>query len=167
MAKKYWFGGSFSALLLFCQTVLAAQDWSGYINDKSMSGNTYGYLSTVSKSSPVSKLRMLCHSSGVSTLYFDEEIIGENTIALSLTVDRLPVVDLAISRLGGRYGLTSQATEFWKLIAQLVAGASLKISSGAGRLHQYSLAGFTDSYLSNCGWLSGAREYQEYLHRYR
>ncbi len=156
------------ALFLFCQSALAdAQDWSGYLNDKSVSGNTYGYMSTVSKSRPVSKLRVLCHFDGVSTLYFDEEIIDENTTTLSLTVDRLPVINLAVNRLGRKYEFSSQEPEFWKLIAQLVAGANLKIDSGTAQLHQYSLAGFTNSYLSNCGWSGGAKKYQQYLQHYR
>ena len=167
MSGKHWCRALLSTLLIICQTSSAAEDWSGYINDKSLSGEPYGYVSSLSTSRPTSKLRLLCHSDDVFTLYLDEDIIADSATTVDLSVDSLPVVSQVISRVKGTIVISNQQPDFWDLIAQMAAGVTLTIDSGALGIHQYSLSGFTHSLLSYCGWSGEARKYQYFLYRYR
>ena len=61
MAGKHWFTALLSTLLINCETVNASERWGGYINNKSLNGEPYGYVSSLSNSRPASKLLSLIH----------------------------------------------------------------------------------------------------------
>ena len=167
MAGKHWFTALLSTLLINCETVNASERWSGYINNKSLNGEPYGYVSSLSNSRPASKLRLLCHSDDVFALYFDQHIIADSSTTVDIAVDNLPVVSLAVGRVDAGLVVSNQQPDFWKLIAQMAAGLTLVIDSGARGWHQFSLSGFTNALMSNCGWSSEVEKYQTYLHHYR
>ena len=145
----------------------AADDWHGYLNDKLLSGEKYGFLSSISDTSPVNKLRLVCHSNGLFTLSVDAALFTEATALIKNTVDKLPSVYLTARRVNGSYDIYNDSPEFWKLIAQMSAGIKLNIDSGAGSLHQHGLSGFTYSFLDVCGWSDDAKQFQQYIDRYR
>ena len=167
MAGKHWFTALLSTLLINCETVNASERWSGYINNKSLNGEPYGYVSSLSNSRPASKLRLLCHSDDVFALYFDQHIIADSSTTVDIAVDNLPVVSLAVERVDAGLVVSNQQPDFWKLIAQMAAGLTLVIDSGVQGWHQFSLSGFTNALISNCGWSSEVEKYQTYLHHYR
>ena len=165
MPARNWFALFLLTLIMFSR-VVSAGNWTGYINDKSLKGERYGYLSSVSSTQPLSKFRLLCHSDSVVTLYIDEKIVDGRYSTINLRVDQLPVVNLAVSAIDGRVELSNQSVGFWMVIAQMAAGVTLSIDAGS-ELHQYSLEGFTQSYNNQCGWSGEARKYRNYLHHYR
>ena len=167
MAGKHWFTALLSTLLINCETVNASERWGGYINNKSLNGEPYGYVSSLSNSGPASKLRLLCHSDDVFALYFDQHIIADSSTTVDIAVDNLPVVSLAVERVDAGLVVSNQQPDFWKLIAQMAAGLTLVIDSGVQGWHQFSLSGFTNALISNCGWSSEVEKYQTYLHHYR
>lgn len=145
----------------------AADDWNGYLNDKLLSGEKYGFLSSISDSSPINKLRLVCHSDGLFSLSVDAALFTDAVSLIKITVDKLPSVYLTARRVNDSYEIYNDSPEFWKLIAQMSAGIKLNIDSGAGGLHQHGLSGFTDSFLSVCGWSDDAKQFQQYLDQYR
>lgn len=174
-------------LCAWCGVALAdANDgWQGYINDKSPDGSRYGYLARVSTTHD-SKLRLLCHSNGVFSLLIDAHLVLKERVEpdenateeaaadtfegdptkIKISVDQLAAVDVQITPVQGIYAIGQQHPFFWQLIAQLSAGAALRIDSGHG-MHQYDLSEFTQTYHSHCGWAPGARQYRQHLHLYR
>ena len=147
--------------------VNASDDWSGYITDKLLNSENYGYSSTISDSNPTSKLWLVCQPNSVFTLLADGIISSDTTSSVKITVDGLPAVYLTASRVNNRFEISNQNPEFWRLIAQMSAGVKLVIDSGSGVLHQYSLSGFTNSFLNVCDWSVEAKQFQQYLDEYR
>ena len=157
---------SLLVLLVSCLSVAAAADWNGYVNDKSVSSKPYGFLSSISNSDPPGKLKLVCHSPSVFTLFLAEKNANQYA-EIKVSVDKLPALSLAIDATEDQYTISSRADGFWELIAQMSAGAILRVSADHHVLHEYSLSGFTRSYLDNCGWLQSANSYQRYLHEYQ
>lgn len=153
-------------LLVSCLSVAAANDWSGYLNDKSVSSKPYGFLSSISITEATDKLKLVCHSPSVFTLYLARRI-AKDYAEIKVSVDKLPALSLAIDATKDHYTISNQSDEFWKLIAQMSAGAILRVFADDHVLYEYSLTGFTRSYLDNCGWLHSADTYQRYLHEYQ
>jgi len=155
-------------LLMSGLSVAAAGDWSGYVNDKSVSSKPYGFLSSISQSETSGKIKLVCHSPSVFTLYVARRISQDYvTSELEISVDELPVLSLAIEATKDNYTISNQSEEFWKLIAQMSAGAIIRVVASDQVLQEYSLTGFTRSYLNNCGWLNAAHNYQSYLSEYQ
>lgn len=152
---------------MFWSKVNTAADWSGYINDLSLNGETYGYLWSISNSVPTRKLRLVCRSNGVFTLYANNKIPAVAAPSTGIVVDRLAAIRLATKPVDQRNEISSHDPEFWRLIARMSAGANLTIDSGADGKHQYSLSGFTKTFLKICGWSGDARKFEEYIHQYR
>lgn len=143
----------------------STNNWTGYLNDKSLTGEVYGYLSVSDAETAGSKLRLLCHGGEFALLFDDKIVATSGTVAIG--VDTLPEVFFTIDRFDAGQGISNNSDEFWDLIAQMVAGASLRVDTGAGHVHQYSLYGFTRAYLTGCGWSGLAEGYQEFLPYYR
>ncbi len=151
----------------FCYSTAFAE-WGGYINDKTIPDTPYGYLSKASESTVFSQLKLVCFPPDEFELYIDDRIAGKGiSTNVNLSVDRLPPLKLTIHPVTGTYTFTSKTPEFWDLIAQMAAGTKVQISTGAGNQHQYSLSGFTNSFLQMCGWLDSAERYLAYLDKYR
>lgn len=157
-------------LVLFAlsySTFVDAQ-WSGYINRKTDPENPYGFTATVSTFDGGSKLKLVCFKPDQFRLYLDDSISSATDIsALSLSVDNLPSPGISLSRAGGSYVVTNRTPQFWNLIAQMAAGLTFKLRTGSGELHQYSLKGFSLSYLQSCDWLKSVKAYRRYLDRYQ
>ncbi len=150
-------------LVLFWALPVSA-NWNGYLNTQSVADVEYGYLATSSSDEASGKLRLVCLSDNTFTLLFDKNITGQRAgIPLKVRIDSLPAMTFRLSRLGEEYGVGDQEPGFWKLIAQMAAGGSIKI----GQHHQYSLAGFTKAYSQTCGSFELAYQYQKFLHLYR
>lgn len=148
----------------------AAGEWAGYYNDKTASKVPYGYLSSNSITRPASKLRLLCHSGGGFALLIDENFAAVGDFAkVEITVDSLPALVYTMDRVDGFYVVSDEEPGFWRLVAQMVAGmtVTLNLGSATGGFHQFSLSGFTETYLQACGWSGQARDYQRYLRQFR
>ncbi len=143
-------------------------DWSGAINQKTLLGRPFGQLVATSETAEKNTLNVVCFEEDSFWLYLDSEVTsGTSPSNIVVTVDQLTPIDLAFELKGENYTITNRGTGFWMLIAQMSAGAILNVDSGDGKLHQYSLVGFTKAYLDSCDWMDSADMYNSYLDRYQ
>jgi hypothetical protein len=147
------------------QSENASVSWSGYLNDKSLTGEVYGYLSVSDDKASGSKLRLLCHGRAFTLLLDDELAANAGTVAIA--VDSLSEMFFTIEPVDAGQGISNQTDAFWDLIARMVAGATIRIDTGVGGDQQYTLTGFTQAYQDGCGWSGLAGEYTAYLHYYQ
>lgn len=164
---KYFRTALLGSLLAVATIAGAASPWDGYINNKTFKDRSYGYLFAGSVQAADKKLRLICQAPGVFELFFhvDTNITADT---VHMTVDRLPAMSFTVSRNGDDRTISDQTELFWPLMAQLVAGAQLKVQwSDTTAILRYDLAGFTDTYTRVCGWLDPSTQYLPYLSSYR
>lgn len=142
----------------------AHSKWTGYLNDKSLTGEIYGYLSVGDGKSSDGKLRLLCHGSAFALILDDEIAAGAGTVAIE--IDSLPAMFFGIDRVDAGQGVSNHSDSFWDLIARMVAGATIRIDTGVGDKQQYTLSGFTQAYQTGCGWSAQAQKYTAFLQHY-
>lgn len=154
-------------MALFASSIAVAE-WSGDVTDETIVGRPYGLVTGASKSDGISEVKLVCFEEDSFWLYLDNGVSSRTVVTdIIVTVDDLPPIDLVFQRKGENYTVTNQTNGFWNLIAQMSAGAVLRIEIGGGKEHLYSLRGFTQTYLDSCSWVEAADSYRFYLDRYR
>ncbi len=145
----------------------AIAEWSGGITDETIVGRPFGRLASVNKTYGNTKLNLVCFEEDSVWLYLDKRITNNVPVPnIVMRVDQLPPNNLTFQRKGENYTITNRGPGFWKLIAQMAAGAVLKIDVD-GIQHQYNLTGFRKAYQENCGWVNSANNYHTYLAWYQ
>jgi hypothetical protein len=153
----------------FLQPVSADIDnyWQGYINNKTFQDYTYGYLFVNSNSTVDEKLRLICHAPDTFMLLVPRNIEDDQR-SVQLTVDSLPTWNFPKDTIENNSAVSMSTNGFWDLLAQMAAGAQLKIGWPNQDTHyEFSLQGFTRSFTDQCGWLAASRSYLPYLDKYR
>lgn len=154
-------------LAMFCNPLNAIAEWSGDITDETIVGRPFGHLTSTSDYFGDTELKLVCFEENSVWLYLDKRITNSAPAPnITVSVDRLPPIYLAFQRKGENYTITNQRPDFWKLIAQMAAGAVLKVDID-GIQHRYNLTGFSNSYEENCGWVNSANNYHTYLSWYQ
>ncbi len=145
----------------------AVAEWSGDITDETIVGRPFGYLASTSEFHGNTELSLVFFEEDSVWLYLDKRITN-NVSAPNIVVyvDQLPPINLTFQRKGENYTITNSGPSFWKLIAQMAAGAVLKVDID-GMQHQYNLTGFSKAYQDNCGWVNSANNYHTYLAWYQ
>lgn len=164
MLKRRVLAGFFSGLLILALPVEA--EWSGYINEKVPV--KYGFMSTPGLNAESGHLRLVCVAGSTFQILPDTRNAKEpygNTVLVS--VDSLPATEFSLTRLGDDYSIDHQEPAFWKLIAQMAAGANILVETGPGMAQRYSLKGFTVEFKKHCSWIDSAFRYQKFLALYR
>ncbi len=156
-------------LTLICSSASGQSLWSGYINDKTFDDKTYGYLFTGSASSADRKLRLVCYAPDTYTFYLrTDHSADDRTATVRFVVDSLPAVTVEVQHNSDGISMSNQSEQFWPLIAQMVAGAKLRIHlPDETSPVQFNLSGFTDAYTGMCGWIKTSSQYTSHLALYR
>ena len=126
MLKRRVLAGFFSGLLILALPVEA--EWSGYINEKVPV--KYGFMSTPGLNAESGHLRLVCVAGSTFQILPDTRNAKEpygNTVLVS--VDSLPATEFSLTRLGDDYSIDHQEPAFWKLIAQMAAGANILVET--------------------------------------
>jgi hypothetical protein len=149
------------ALLILPLRVNAA--WSGYLNTRTMSDLSYGFMVAKSVATSSGTLRFVCLSDNRFYLLFDRKIMNAvSGSGVTVAIDGLPGIRLPLSRFGDDIAVSHKASEFFRLVAQMSAGSWITV----GGEHQYSLIGFTGAYQNACGSFETAGRYKQFLHMY-
>ena len=150
-------------LLLVALSPVATAQWNGYINKKTHPEKPYGYIATVDTNGNGSKLKLVCLAPDQFAIYLDNRVT-DNALAseIRLSVDALPALQFQFSSTSAGYKVSSNSSEFQTLIEQMSVGALISVSTGIGTVYNYSLFGFTQSYINNCAWLDSAGQFQLY-----
>lgn len=142
--------------------------WKGYVvKDKLKDEAEFGYLFQSSALSPTSKLGLECRKNAFFALRLDRGTDKSNATLTSVSIDSLPEVRVSALSDNQNNIATSKNSEFWVLIAQMVAGGTFNLHSASGPTHQYNLNGFKKALNDHCGWLEESMQYERYLELYR
>lgn len=155
------------ALLISSQTLAA--DWQGYLKEKSIAGQSFGYIAneTTGTSVGYTILRLTCFAPHGFRLYLDEQLLQNDEPArISGSVDNLPDITLPLHQQRNRYFVSDEDPAFWDLMAQMIAGTKLRLRYQDNQI-TYRLGGFTRAYQNYCGWMQNAQDYQQHIHKYR
>lgn len=153
------------AVLSYPSSALA--EWVGDITKETVVGSPFGHLTNTSKLYGNTELKVVCFEEDSVWLYLDNRLTNKYHVPnIVLHVDQLPANNLTFLRKGKNYTTTNKGPGFWKLIAQMAAGAVLKVDID-GIQHEYNLTGFNKAYQDHCGWVRSANNYQTYLTLYR
>lgn len=148
---------------------LAASDWKGYLKEKSIAGQSFGYLAneTTSGSVGYTVLRLTCFEPHGFRIYLDEQLLqSDKPSRISGAVDKLPDITLPLHQQRNRFFISDKDPAFWDLVAQMIAGTKLQLRYQDTEI-TYALGGFTSAYRNYCGWMQNAQDYQQHIHKYR
>lgn len=154
-------------LYLWAAAAISDSSWQGYINDKGQLGEKYGYIETASHTAK-GKLRLTCYPPLGFRMYLNEALLASGPPdQVTFRVDRLTEHSFPVYQDGSHYFISDRSEGFWDLVAQLIAGITLKVQVSESVQASYSLRGFSNIYNSNCGWISDAENYRQFISRYR
>lgn len=156
-------------IVLFLSSQALAADWQGYLKEKSIAGQSFGYLANETTGSSVGYtiLRLTCFAPHGFRMYLDEQLLqNDQPKRISGAVDNLPDITLPLHQQRNRFFISDKDPAFWDLVAQMIAGTKLRLRYQDTQI-TYRLVGFTSAYRNYCGWMQNAEDYQQHIHKYR
>ncbi len=157
-----------SALLLLTSVEATAASWSGYVNTETFVDQKYGYMSIRSDEKSYSAIRLVCFPPVGFRIYVDRRLFPDvESSPISFSIDSLPAHVVETNRTSTEFIVTEDYPEFWDLVAQMIAGARLRVGAADGQQSSFALTGFSGAYKSACAWMSGSDGYLEHLDDYQ